>query len=103
MSGKSKTVFVTVGSTRFDVLVDRVLSEDVVVVLKQHGFTGLVVQAGSSPVNLSSDFKIDENAFRTSLNDVVVDVWRYKPSLKEEYEKAELVIGHAGMYYHYMI
>ena len=97
MSGKSKIVFVTVGSTRFDALVNRVLSEDVVGVLKQHGFTNLVVQAGSSPVNLSPDFKIDENTFQSTLDNVVVDVWRYKPSLKEEYERAELVIGHAGM------
>lgn len=98
MSKQEKIVFVTVGSTRFDALVTRVLSEEVVEVLKENGVTTLIVQAGNSTFNPPPSFEQDEGILRGHIRDLSVEIWTYKPSLKEDYERAALVIGHAGIY-----
>lgn len=96
MSDIDRIAFVTVGSTRFDTLVARVLSHEVLEALIEQGFTRLVVQVGSSHVSLPAGLKMDKDAFQGVLNDLDVTMWRYKPALNEEYERAQLVIGHAG-------
>jgi UDP-N-acetylglucosamine transferase subunit ALG13 len=98
MSKQEKIAFVTVGSTRFDALVTRVLSEEVVEVLKENGVTTLIVQAGNSTFDHSSSFEQDDEVLRGQIHGLSVEVWTYKPSLKEDYERAALVIGHAGIY-----
>jgi beta-1,4-N-acetylglucosaminyltransferase len=98
MSKQEKIAFVTVGSTRFDALVTRVLSEEVVEVLKENGVTTLIVQAGNSTFNPPSSFEQNRGALQGQINDLPVELWTYKPSLKEDYERAALVIGHAGIY-----
>jgi len=96
MSKQEKIAFVTVGSTRFDALVTRVLSEEVVEVLKENGVTTLIVQAGNSTFDHPPGFEQDDEVLRGQIHGLSVEVWTYKPSLKEEYERAALVIGHAG-------
>lgn len=87
-------VFVTVGSTRFDQLVQQALSDAVLDVLRAKGYSKIVVQCGDS------DF--DRNAFKQAgdtwvrRDDGEVEVWRFKPSLQEEYKQADLVISHGG-------
>ncbi|KAH8107101.1 glycosyltransferase 28 [Cristinia sonorae] len=87
-------VFVTVGSTRFDNLVQRALSDAVLDVLRAKGYSKVVVQCGNS--------EFDSKAFKQSGDTWVrrdhgeVEVWRFKPSLQEDYEQADLVISHAG-------
>jgi beta-1,4-N-acetylglucosaminyltransferase len=85
--------FVTVGSTRFDELVDRCTSGPVLAALSSRGYTSLVVQSGNSAVNpavlqLSEQYQ--------SQNGVDITIFKFKPTLAEEFKRADLVIGHAG-------
>ena len=87
--------FVTVGSTRFDTLVQAIFMEDVLSSLCRKGYTRLVVQCGNSTFELASAIK-NGNTHRTNRAGVDIEFWSYKPSLQEDYEKADLVISHAG-------
>jgi len=87
--------FVTVGSTRFDALVQAVFREDVLSSLYRKGYTNLVVQCGNSTFELA--FAIQSgDAQKISRAGVDILFWAYKPSLQEDYEKADLIISHAG-------
>jgi beta-1,4-N-acetylglucosaminyltransferase len=83
--------FVTVGSTSFDSLVQSVLSSSVLFTLRNKGYTSLAVQCGDSNFELAS---ITHSLERDGIG---VELWKFKPSLQEEYERADLVISHAGM------
>ncbi len=86
-------VLVTVGSTRFDTLVEATLSQLVLSVLSRKGYSDVVVQCGNSQVDeLGST---DEEGIVHKYG-VDVKIWRFKPSLDKEYDAADLVIGHAG-------
>ena len=87
--------FVTVGSTRFDTLVQAIFTEDVLSSLYRKGYTRLVVQCGNSTFELASTIK-NGNTYRMNRAGVDIEFWSYKPSLQEDYEKADLVISHAG-------
>ena len=86
-------VFVTVGSTKFDSLVQTASSQPVLDALLLKGYTSLVVQCGNSDVE---DHSVDETFWTITKNGVQAEIWRFKPSLEEEFEKADLVISHAG-------
>lgn len=88
--------FVTVGSTSFDELVEAVFSQSVLQALFKKGFTHLVVQCGKYPLASElRDISVDGPWIWTE-EGIQVDSWRYKPSLKDEYDAADLVISHAG-------
>ena len=81
--------FVTVGSTKFDDLIDVIASEDFLARLFASGYTRLVVQYGNSKLR---------RPFRTeSSQGVEVTIWPFRPNLSEEYLAADLVISHAGL------
>ncbi|KAF8479346.1 glycosyltransferase family 1 protein [Russula ochroleuca] len=86
-------VLFTVGSTRFDALVDAAFSQPVLDALTQKGYSDVVVQCGNSQVGEFSPTDREGNVRRHGVD---IDVWRFKPSLDEEYDAADLVIGHAG-------
>ncbi|KAJ8468434.1 hypothetical protein ONZ45_g17245 [Pleurotus djamor] len=86
-------VFVTVGSTKFDALIESVLSADVLQSLQARGYNTLVVQCGDSQANILENTKGQATIVK---NGVVCEVWRFKPSLEVEFERADLVISHAG-------
>ena len=88
-------VLFTVGSTKFDALVEAAFSQPVLDALAQKGYSDVVVQCGNSQVDeFSPTDRERRNVRRHGVN---VDVWRFKPSLDEEYDAADLVIGHAGL------
>jgi len=87
--------FVTVGSTRFDTLIQAVFTEDILSSLCRKGYTNLVVQCGNSTFELA--FAIQNgDTHKMSRAGVDIEFWMYKSSLQEDYEKADLVISHAG-------
>jgi beta-1,4-N-acetylglucosaminyltransferase len=88
--------FVTVGSTRFDGLVQRALSEVVFDSLCSKGYTHLVVQCGHSDFDTSRFTRAGDAWTRRPEGGGLVEVWRFKPTLLEEYKRADLVISHAG-------
>lgn len=89
-------VFVTVGSTRFDDLVQRTLSDAVVDILRGKGYSTIVVQCGNSEFDTGRYTQQGESWMRDLDGGGTIEVWRFKPSLQEEYEQADLVISHAG-------
>lgn len=88
-------VFVTVGSTRFDALVQKVLSEPVLDVLRAKGYRTLDVQCGNSDFDASQLSRSADDHWQRA-GDLETSVWRFKPTLKEDYERADLIISHAG-------
>ncbi|KAK7693392.1 hypothetical protein QCA50_002960 [Cerrena zonata] len=86
--------FVTVGSTRFDQLVQKALSDAVIDVLRAKGYSKIVVQCGNSEFDTKHFECKGETWVRRDDEDI--QVWRFKPSLQKEYEQADLVISHAG-------
>jgi len=89
--------FVTVGSTRFDALVASIFTEQVLVSFHQKGYTNLVVQCGDSNFELAESVKNGETVTLSRWG-VEIGVWRFKNSLEGEFEKADLIISHAGMF-----
>jgi len=86
---RSMQAFITVGSTKFDGLIDVIASEDFLTALSASGYTRLVIQYGNSKVR---------QPFRNGTSHgVEVITWSFKPSLSEEYLAADLVISHAGL------
>jgi beta-1,4-N-acetylglucosaminyltransferase len=91
--------FVTVGSTRFDALVNAALSESVLNALAARGYTSVVVQAGNSALSgavLGAAASADATEWTLTLSGLQVEVWRFKPALDEELQRADLVISHGG-------
>lgn len=81
-----KSVFVTVGTTSFDELVECVCAEETLRILQSLGYNRLLLQIGRGQVVPDV---IHTQAF-------TLDVYRYKDSLQEDLQKADLVISHAG-------
>ncbi|KAF9036601.1 glycosyltransferase 28 [Panaeolus papilionaceus] len=87
--------FVTVGSTKFDKLIQAIFSEEVLSSLKERGYTHLIVQCGNSAFDMA-DKIVGGREESLEIVGVHIEFWQYKPSLEKCYEKADLVISHAG-------
>lgn len=74
------SVFITVGSTRFDQLVNVVLSETIQKELRLQGYHQITIQHGSSPI----------------YDKPRLTAFAYAPNLKPFMEEASLIITHAG-------
>lgn len=90
-SPTTRRVFVTVGSTKFDALVQEVVHEETFQAFRQAGVTNIVIQCGNSALPSSWTPPLE-----TQLDGLHVEIWRFKPSLEEDISKADLVISHAG-------
>ena len=78
-----KTVFVTVGTTRFDALIQAVLCDDFCKSLQDEMFTHMILQSGNSKVP-----QHDSN--------ISISTYDFKPSLHNDMNSADLIISHAG-------
>ncbi|KAJ8255445.1 hypothetical protein GJAV_G00204950 [Gymnothorax javanicus] len=81
-----KSVFVTVGTTSFDDLIQCIISEDVTQVLVGLGYQKLVLQVGNGSLLPDPD----------SCPALGLHAFRFKDSIAEEIKNADLVISHAG-------
>uniref|UniRef100_A0A673VEU1 UDP-N-acetylglucosamine transferase subunit ALG13 n=1 Tax=Suricata suricatta TaxID=37032 RepID=A0A673VEU1_SURSU len=81
-----KCVFVTVGTTSFDDLIACVSAHDTLQIIKSLGYDRVILQIGRG--------KVVPEPFRTE--SFALDIYRYKDSLREDLQKADLVISHAG-------
>ncbi|XP_053130078.1 putative bifunctional UDP-N-acetylglucosamine transferase and deubiquitinase ALG13 [Hemicordylus capensis] len=81
-----KSAFVTVGTTSFDELIAAVTAPESLQVLQNLGYNKLVLQVGRGAVCPDS----------VSTATFTLDVFRFKNSLSEDVQKADLVISHAG-------
>ncbi|XP_008302280.1 UDP-N-acetylglucosamine transferase subunit ALG13 homolog [Stegastes partitus] len=81
-----KTVFVTVGTTSFDELIETIISSEATQALKARGYGRLVLQVGRGALLPDAD----------SCPNIRLEAFRYKNSLAEDIEQADLIISHAG-------
>ncbi|KAL1944500.1 hypothetical protein VTO73DRAFT_2930 [Trametes versicolor] len=89
-------VFLTVGSTRFDALVQAALDQPVLDALRAQGYRSLDVQCGNSDFDTAQLQQLADDHWRRTDHTLDINVWRFKPSLKQDYERADLIISHAG-------
>ncbi|XP_053811905.1 UDP-N-acetylglucosamine transferase subunit ALG13 homolog isoform X1 [Vidua macroura] len=80
-----KSVFVTVGTTSFDELIATARSPPALQALQSRGYQRLVLQVGRGSLPQPS-----------SSSALAVEVFRFKDSLAEDLQSADLVISHAG-------
>jgi beta-1,4-N-acetylglucosaminyltransferase len=99
---KSKTVFVTVGTTLFESLIAAVLEESALQWMVQAGYTHLVIQYGKGirPMlegasnNAAGTAKhVSQQHHQLPLN---IELYDFKPSLQADMQRADLLICHAG-------
>ena len=69
--------------------------EPVLDVLRKRGYRTLDVQCGNSDFD-ASHLRRDADDHWQRAGDLETSIWRFKPSLKEDYERADLIISHAG-------
>ncbi|KAG9272640.1 UDP-N-acetylglucosamine transferase subunit ALG13 homolog isoform X1 [Astyanax mexicanus] len=81
-----KTVFVTVGTTCFDDLISSMTSAEVVKALVNRGYTDVVLQVGRGSSVPDSQ----------SCPGLRLEAFRFKESIAENIQQADLVISHAG-------
>lgn len=86
MSEKYTKCFVTVGTTRFDLLIEYVTSPAILRRLKQIGCKEITLQTGNSDAEIGEYVK----------EDIKLNLYRFKDSIKEDINRADLVISHAG-------
>lgn len=121
MTTKKKTVFVTVGSTKFESLIETVLSKDTLRLLSQFNYQRCILQAGNGEHSeLSTEDStrfvsqgIDVILYRLISHKycrhkflfikklimyrlIVTTMFRFKSCLTEDRNSADLVISHAG-------
>jgi beta-1,4-N-acetylglucosaminyltransferase len=92
-------VFFTVGSTRFDALVQAALSKDVLTCLYRKGYTKAVIQCGNSEFEFFNSVAGKDGVVSVEREGVAVEIFKFKAGLHEEYIRADLVVSHAGMLY----
>jgi beta-1,4-N-acetylglucosaminyltransferase len=92
---RTMLVLLTVGSTRFDALVQTALSVPVLRALHRRKYRNLIVQCGNSSFELASALR-DSTVFTLNREGVDIELWTFKPSLQADYRRADLVISHAG-------
>ncbi|KAJ4488056.1 glycosyl transferase [Lentinula aciculospora] len=88
--------FITVGSTRFDGLIQSVFSTPVLTNFSNKGYTNIVVQCGNSEFPHVHLLAQGEQSFQLEKDGLLIECWKFKPSLQEDYERADLIISHAG-------
>ena len=84
-----RSIFVTVGTTQFDALVERVCCQAALELLASRGVGRLVVQHGRSPPPLPFAPLPEHPSFS-------LECYPFKPSLRDDLQAADLVVSHAG-------
>ena len=84
MSGKN--IFVTVGSTSFHSLTALITSQPFLQLASSLHYYNITVQHGTGTMGLQL----------AETSDIRLESYDYKPSLQEDYERADLIISHAG-------
>ncbi|XP_014285503.1 UDP-N-acetylglucosamine transferase subunit ALG13 [Halyomorpha halys] len=79
-------VFVTVGTTKFDKLVKSVTDPEVINALKKRGCRHIKLQIGNGLMPENDKLS----------NEIKIEFYRFKESIREDIENADLVISHGG-------
>ena len=96
-SSNGGTVFVTVGSTRFDALIRTIDTPEFAAAIKEQGYATLIIQAGASEDYTPHKLLGSSTKMKGTLeNGLLVEWFEYCPSLAPYLDEAKLVISHAG-------
>lgn len=90
---EERKVFVTVGTTRFDALVQAVDAPEFKAALRERGFSSLLIQLGRGSYLPSSSNRGGGGPSSASLP---VAFFKFAPDIGEHIRSASLVISHAG-------
>ena len=85
--GTNRTIFVTVGTTLFEALIDGVTSESALEWMVTNGYRRLVIQYGKGRTP-----QIPE----PPVAGLSIECYDYKPTLEADMQSADLIISHAG-------
>ena len=92
----SKTLFVTVGSTKFESLINKLLTNEILSILKSHQFTDIKLQCGNG-VHAEKQLNFSQSSPVAFIKEgIKISAYDYKSSIKEDMESADLIISHAG-------
>eukprot|EP00033_Pygsuia_biforma_P002619 GCRY01002899.1.p1 GENE.GCRY01002899.1~~GCRY01002899.1.p1 ORF type:complete len:180 (-),score=32.99 GCRY01002899.1:36-575(-) len=93
-----KKCFITVGTTKFEKLLRAIDSEHFLKFLVENHFSALSIQLGRGEYIPFDDEKLNSEISETSLqkDGISINLYRLKPSLKEDFESSDLIISHAG-------
>jgi len=94
-SPRKKHAFVTVGSTRFDALVQAVQTDAVLAALHTRAISSVTVQGGEAVEEFSPE-QLQAITASGARYGIDAEAYAYRPSLQDDYERADLVISHAG-------
>ena len=96
-SKQTVTLFVTVGTTKFDALVHAVHSKAALSALL-HGFgvTHIVCQVGKGSLPAGTPELPDSGSIVYTLHDIEFETFRLRPNISECLESADIVMSHAG-------
>jgi beta-1,4-N-acetylglucosaminyltransferase len=87
--------FVTVGSTKFDSLVNKIISSEILDAFYQAGFSYLTIQAGNTDLPLEWA-PVDVGVVQRNVKGLDVELWRFKADITGDILAADLIISHAG-------
>jgi beta-1,4-N-acetylglucosaminyltransferase len=88
-----RSIFVTVGSTHFDELVEAVLSAEVLQAIRRRGFSRLIVQTGKYKIPGVREI---DGQWRWESGGLKIEAWSYKEGIASVIDEADWVISHAG-------
>ncbi|GBG33574.1 UDP-N-acetylglucosamine transferase subunit ALG13-like [Hondaea fermentalgiana] len=99
---EAKPVFVTVGTTSFDALVEALDDESVVQALRQRGFTSLTIQIGRGTYVPKRIGAVEEGSAEAATQPAASATffpcryYRFKSTLENDMKSAALIVSHAG-------
>lgn len=83
-----QNIFVTVGTTQFDALIQMILSEKIIQLFHKFKCKKIIMQIGQG--------KIDDQAVQRLSKEFEVEVYALKPTILPDVKSSDLVISHAG-------
>jgi beta-1,4-N-acetylglucosaminyltransferase len=94
----NKNIFVTVGTTQFDKLVDSVTTSDAFQWMQQQGYTTLTIQYGrGKKPNINNNTIVGGgNSNHQKKRGLTVQCYDFASSLEDDMKRAHLIISHAG-------
>lgn len=95
LENEERSIFVTVGTTLFDSLIEAVSDSSFLKIVQARKYENLTIQYGNGhhyPISSSSSSSYNEKDEKM----LHVNTYKFKPSLDEDMSKATLIISHAG-------
>lgn len=92
-----KTVFVTVGTTKFESLINKILSDQILDILIEQGFRKIIIQIGNGcHENIPILYADTNSTVKFNKKNLEIEAYRFKKTISDDLKMANLVISHAG-------